>query len=232
MSIKTANLLVVDDDRRLRDLLYKYLVEHEFSVTLAQDALQAREILQNQEFDLIVLDVMMPGETGYDLTRSIRDDYDYKAHNTPILLLTAMAEAENRIEGLESGADDYLVKPFEPKELVLRIQKILRRTQLAQKSFKTVSLGEYKFDIERAELLYKDQPVPITTAEANLLIILASTPGQTYSRDDLAAKTGVSLSPRTIDVQVTRLRKRIEPDPRMPIFIKTVRHKGYVLWPG
>lgn len=232
MSEEITHLLVVDDDRRLRDLLCRYLSEHGFKVTLAQDAAQARELMDDQVFDLIVLDVMMPGETGFSLTQSIRDNPKHSAHDTPILLLTAMAESENRIEGLESGADDYLVKPFEPKELVLRIQKILKRTQFAKKTFNVVSLGEYKFDIERAELTYNEQPVAITTAEANLLIILASAPGQTYSRDDLAAKTGVSLSPRTIDVQVTRLRKRIEPDPRLPIFIKTVRHKGYVLWPG
>jgi two-component system, OmpR family, phosphate regulon response regulator OmpR len=227
-----AHLLVVDDDSRLRELLRKYLTDNGFVVTLARDAAEARTKLSDIHFDMMVLDVMMPGETGFELTRAIRDDTFHPAHNTPILLLTAMAETENRIEGLESGADDYLAKPFEPKELVLRIQKILKRSQQPVKASKIVNLGEYTFDVERAELQHQSQPVVITTAEANLLKILALSPGRTHSRDDLAARTGVSLSPRTVDVQVTRLRRRIEPDPRVPTFIKTVRHKGYVLWPG
>jgi two-component system, OmpR family, phosphate regulon response regulator OmpR len=232
MSQDRAHLLVVDDDSRLRELLRKYLSDNGFIVTLAKDAEEARLRLGESAFDLVVLDVMMPGETGFELTRSIRDDPYHPAHHMPILLLTAMAESDNRIEGLESGADDYLAKPFEPKELVLRIQKIIKRAQQPLKASKIVNLGEYSFDVERAELMHKSQTVGITTAEANLLKILALSPGRTYSRDDLAARTGVTLSPRTIDVQVTRLRRRIEPDPRLPTFIKTVRHKGYVLWPG
>lgn len=232
MSQDRAHLLVVDDDSRLRELLRKYLSDNGFIVTMAKDAGEARIKLQDNTYDLVVLDVMMPGETGFQLTRALRDDPFHSAHNTPILLLTAMTETENRIEGLESGADDYLVKPFEPKELVLRIQKILKRSQQPLKASKIVYLGDYTFDVERAELMHKSQTVGITTAEANLLKILAMSPGRTHSREDLAARTGVSLSPRTVDVQVTRLRRRIEPDPRLPTFIKTVRHKGYVLWPG
>jgi two-component system phosphate regulon response regulator OmpR len=232
MSQDRAHLLVVDDDSRLRELLRKYLSDNGFIVTLAKDAVEARSKLHENAYDLVVLDVMMPGETGFELTRSIRDDPFHEAHNTPILLLTAMAETDSRIEGLESGADDYLAKPFEPKELVLRIQKILKRIQQPIRASKIVTLGDYTFDVERAELLHQSRPVGITSAEANLLKIMAMSPGRTYSREDLAARTGVSLSPRTVDVQVTRLRRRIEPDPRMPTFIKTVRHKGYVLWPG
>ena len=226
------HLLVVDDDNRLRQLLRKYLTDHGFLVTLAKDAAEARQHLQNGSFELMVLDVMMPGETGLELMRAIREDAFHPAAHLPILLLTAMAESENRIEGLESGADDYLVKPFEPKELILRIEKIVKRRSLPLMPQKMIQLGGYTFDVERAELLQDDQVVGITSAEANLLKILAMNPGRTYSRDDLAARTGVTLSPRTIDVQVTRLRRRIEPDPRLPIYIKTVRHKGYVLWPG
>lgn len=227
-----SHLLVVDDDSRLRELLRKYLSDNGFIVTLAKDAADARIKLVEGNYDLVVLDVMMPGESGFQLTQAIRDDPFHQANNTPILLLTAMAETDNRIEGLESGADDYLSKPFEPKELVLRIQKILKRTQQPMKANKIVALGDYTFDVEKAELLLNQQTVSITTAEANLLKILALSPGRPHSREDLAVRTGVSLSPRTIDVQVTRLRRRIEPDPRMPTFIKTVRHKGYVLWPG
>ncbi len=232
MSQDRAHLLVVDDDSRLRELLRKYLSDNGFIVTMAKDAAEARVKLQDGIFDLVVLDVMMPGETGFELTRAIKDDTFHPAHNTPILLLTAMAETENRIEGLESGADDYLAKPFDPKELVLRVQKILKRTQLPLKALKIINLGDFTFDIERAELQHNAQTVGITTAEATLLKILATSPGRTHSREDLAARTGVPLSPRTVDVQVTRLRRRIEPDPRMPTYIKTVRHKGYVLWPG
>lgn len=232
MSPDRSHLLVVDDDSRLRELLRKYLSDNGFIVTLAKDAVETRAKLIENNYDMMVLDVMMPGETGFELTRAIRDDPFHPAYNTPILLLTAMAETENRIEGLESGADDYLAKPFEPKELVLRIQKIIKRSLQPLKASKVIQLGDYTFDVERAELMHKSQTVGITTAEANLLKILATSPGRTHSRDDLAARTGVSLSPRTVDVQVTRLRRRIEPDPRLPTYIKTVRHKGYVLWPG
>ena len=150
MSHDRAHLLVVDDDSRLRELLRKYISENGFVVTLAKDAAEARLKLQENTYDLVVLDVMMPGETGFQLTQSLRDDPFHPAHNTPILLLTAMAETENRIEGLESGADDYLSKPFEPKELVLRIQKILKRSQQPLKASKIVYLGDYTFDVERA----------------------------------------------------------------------------------
>lgn len=232
MSQDRLHLLVVDDDSRLRQLLRKYLMENGFVVTLAKDAVEARSLLEDQSFDLMILDVMMPGETGLEFMRSLRENLFHPAVHIPILMLTAMAESENRVEGLELGADDYLVKPFEPKELILRIQKLLKRYKPALVAQKIIQLGEFTFDVERAELFHQDQIVGITSAEANLLKILAMNPGRTISRDDLAARTGVSLSPRTIDVQVTRLRRRIEVDPRLPIYIKTVRHKGYVLWPG
>lgn len=232
MTEHRSHLLVIDDDSRLRELLRKYLSDNGYVVTMAKDAAEARQKLLEGVFDLMVLDVMMPGETGFQLTRAIKDDSFHPAHNTPILLLTAMAESENRIEGLESGADDYLSKPFEPKELLLRIQKILQRTKAPLKASRIINLGAYTFDVDRGELQHNAQTVTITSAESTLLKILASNPGRTHTRDDLAARTGVPLSPRTVDVQVTRLRRRIEPDPRVPTYLKTVRHKGYVLWPG
>lgn len=227
-----SSLLVVDDDRRLRELLQRFLGEHGFQVTLAADAVEARELLRERTFDLMILDVMMPGESGFDLTRAVKDDPTHPAYTMPILLLTAMNEGENRIEGLESGADDYLAKPFEPKELVLRIRKILQRIQVPQKPQKVIPLGDFQYHLERGELTRDNTLVTLTTAEQNLLSLLAENSGRPMSRDDLAAKTGVSLSPRTVDVQVTRLRRKIEPDPKQPLYLRTVRHKGYVLWPG
>lgn len=232
MSHGRAHLLVVDDDSRLRELLQRYLAENGFIVTLAKDAIEARKCVEEHAFDLIILDIMMPGESGLELTNSLREDPFHSGHSTPILLLTALTESENRIEGLESGAEDYLGKPFEPKELLLRIQKILNRLRKAVKANKTIQLGVYAFDVEKGELSCQEGIVTLTTAEANLLKILALNPGRTISRDELAARTGVSLSPRTVDVQVTRLRRKIESDPRQPLFLKTVRHRGYILWPG
>ncbi|TNE36622.1 MAG: response regulator [Alphaproteobacteria bacterium] len=220
------HILVVDDDRRIRSLLKKYLMDNGFRITVAADAAEARAFLEGLTFDLIVLDIMMPGESGLELTSSLRE-----ISEVPILLLTARGTTENRIEGLESGADDYLMKPFEPRELVLRVRSILRRSQepiLEQP--KDISLGECRFNSERGELWRGDKQIKLTSAEQTLLHVFAASPGETFSRADLAEKTGVAQE-RSIDVQVTRLRRKIENDPKMPLYLQTVRSVGYVLIP-
>jgi two-component system, OmpR family, phosphate regulon response regulator OmpR len=222
------HILVVDDDTRLRGLLQRYLSERGFRVTTAVDAADARAKLASIAFDLLVLDIMMPGETGLQLTETLRRD-----NAVPILLLTAMNETENRISGFECGADDYLPKPFEPRELVLRINAILRRVPppalppLRSK----VTFGEFCFDLEREELTRAGSFVRLTTAEAALLKALAQRAGEPISRDDLGDESLVSGNARTIDVQVTRLRRKIEADPKFPRYLQTVRGTGYVLMP-
>ena len=220
----TPHILVVDDDTRLRELLRKYLMENGFRVTTARDATDARANLAGLDFDLLVLDVMMPGENGFELTRSIR-----RGSGVPILLLTAMGEPEDRINGFERGADDYLVKPFEPRELVLRIQTILRRTETTVLA--EVRFGSRRFDVPRKQLLEGDRSIHLTTAEASLLRSLARNSGVTMSRDALIRDSRIVGNARTVDVQITRLRRKIEPDPRAPRYLQTVRGEGYVLVP-
>lgn len=232
MTQEHHHLLVVDDDTRLRDLLEQYLTESNFSVTVAENAQQARTLLETESYDLIVLDVMMPGETGFDLTKSLREDKMHPHTSTPILLLTAMGETDSRIIGLESGADDYMSKPFEPKELLLRIQRILQRTSSESRKVTTVVLGRFKFETNRKILLEGDEQVYLTSTEAELLYVLAKSLGETLTRHELAERSGVTLSPRTVDVQVTRLRKKIEDNPKQPEYLKTIRHKGYCLCPS
>jgi two-component system phosphate regulon response regulator OmpR len=220
------HILVVDDDTRLRQLLNKYLIENGYLVATAADAAQARQQLEAMTFDLIVLDVMMPGESGLSLTKSLRAD-----NTVPILLLTAMGETADRINGLEMGADDYLSKPFEPRELLLRINSILRRSARdAPEEPQRCQFGQFTFDFARSELLNNGEAVHLTSAEASLLAVLAKSPGETLSREDLAAKSGNSGNLRTVDVQITRLRKKVEEDPRLPRYLQTVRGRGYVLW--
>lgn len=229
MSAAPPHILVVDDDGRLRDLLRRYLTENGFRVSTAADAAEARAKLESLAFDLLVLDVMMPGESGLDLTQDLR-----RTGVVPILLLTAMAETEDRINGLERGADDYLSKPFEPRELLLRIRTILRRVNgaaPARAAGAPVLLGGLLFDAERLELRGPGRTVRLTEAEAALLRALAQNPGATLSRDDLAQRLDLTGNPRTVDVQVTRLRRKIEPDPRFPRYLQTVRGKGYALLP-
>ena len=221
------HILVVDDDTRLRDLLQRYLSEQGFRVTTAVDAADARAKLTSIAFDLLVLDIMMPGETGLELTETLRSE-----SAVPILLLTAMNETENRIAGFECGADDYLPKPFEPRELVLRINAILRRVPppAAQPPRKVV-FGEFCFDLEREELTKAGDFVRLTTAEASLLKALCRRAGEPISREDLGEESMISGNARTIDVQVTRLRRKIEADPKFPRYLQTVRGTGYVLMP-
>jgi len=222
----SAHILVVDDDARLRQLLSRYLSENGYMVSTAADAAEARRQLDSMEFDLIVLDVMMPGESGIELTRGLR-----QGNNVPILLLTAMGDTADRITGLDAGADDYMGKPFEPRELLLRIVSVLRRsTREAPPERQQSRFGRFTFDVERQELSEEGAPVHLTTAEAALLGVLVARAGETLSREDLAELTGVDGNLRTVDVQITRLRKKIEDDPRLPRHLQTVRGRGYVLW--
>jgi two-component system phosphate regulon response regulator OmpR len=221
-----AHILVVDDDLKLRNLLARYLTEHGFIVATAGDAADARGKLANAAFDLIVLDLMMPGESGLNFAAGLR-----RASAVPILMLTAMGEPEDRIAGLERGADDYLTKPFEPKELVLRINNILRRVPSMGGQPNEIRLGALTFVPDRGELLEGEQPIRLTSAEAALLCALAARPGMVFSREDLIELTGAAVGDRAVDVQVTRLRRKIEPDPREPRYLQTVRGRGYVLRP-
>ena len=227
-----AHLLVVDDDERIRSLLKKFLMRNGFLVSTARDAAHARRVLAGLEFDLIVLDVMMPGEDGMALTRSLRETLQ-----TPILLLTAKGETDNRIEGLEAGADDYLPKPFEPKELLLRINAILRRmpdTSAADAAPKVLSLGVIRYDMERGEMWQGDDLVRLTATEVQLMKIFAAQPGVALSRSKLVEELGRDrgqAQERAVDVQITRLRRKIESDPKQPQSLQTVRGAGYMLAP-
>ncbi len=227
-----AHILVVDDDARLRGLLSRYLAGEGFRVTTADNAADARAKLRAINPDLLVLDVMMPGESGLDLTGSLRRE---QGHDLPVLLLTARGAPEDRIAGFEAGADDYLGKPFEPRELVLRIRAMLRRAPppLPDQPAGPVQLGALVFDRERGELRDADGPLRLTGGEAALLAALAAKPNEVLSREDIAAALGMDDSgERAIDVQVTRLRRKVEADPREPRFLHTVRGRGYVLKPG
>jgi two-component system phosphate regulon response regulator OmpR len=228
-----CHILVVEDDPRLRDRLSRYLTGEGFRVTAAADAAEARTQLRAINPDLIVLDVMMPGESGLDLTQSLRLD---TIQNLPILLLTARDAPEDRIAGFEAGADDYLGKPFEPRELVLRIRALLRRSPppvATRAPAGPVRIGAAEFDIDRGELRDAGGPVRLTGGEAALLTALASKPNEVLSREEIAEALGMDDSgERAIDVQVVRLRRKIEADPREPRFLHTVRGRGYILKPG
>ena len=226
-----AHVLVVDDDARLRALLSRYLAEQGFRVTTAEDAADARDKMRAVQPDLVVLDVMMPGESGLSLTEALRAERS----DLPVLLLTARGAPEDRIAGFEAGADDYLGKPFEPRELVLRLRAMLRRVAPPPPAGPAgpVRLGALEFDVERAELRGPEGVVHLTGGEAALLQLLARTPAEVLSREAIAAALGTDeAGERAIDVQVTRLRRKIEADPREPRFLHTVRGRGYVLKPG
>jgi len=227
-----AHILVVDDDARLRALLQRFLTEQGFRVSTAENAATARAALADMAFDLLVLDVMMPGETGLKLTAALRAE----GQEVPILMLTARGAPDDRIAGLERGVDDYMAKPFDPRELALRIRTILRRATPAptvSHSLVPMQIGNRWFDIERAELRGPDGIIRLTGGEAALLQALARRPGEILSREDIGEALGTpDAGERAIDVQVTRLRRKVEPDPREPRFIQTIRHRGYVLRPG
>ena len=225
------HLLIVDDDERIRSLLQQFLVQSDYLVSTAEDAEQARTLLSAIEFDLIILDVMMPGQDGISFTAELRT----LQNNTPILLLTARGETEDRIKGLEAGADDYLPKPFEPKELLLRINAILRRMpdlKEDQMMPKTLSLGHLKYDVARNELWEGENQIRLTTTESQLMKIFTSALGEPISRVDLVTSLGRDISSsqdRAIDVQITRLRRKIEVNPGQPRYLQTVRGAGYML---
>jgi len=227
MNAELPHILVVDDDRRLRELLRKYLSANGFMVTTASDAADARARLVSLTFDLLVLDLMMPGESGLDFAADLR-----RRSAVPILMLTAMGEPGDRIAGLEKGADDYMPKPFEPRELLLRIHSILRRVpQDLGEAPVAVDLGGVTFDLSRDELNRDGEPIKLTEVEAALLKALAERPGAVLSREELTLRTGASGGGRAVDVQVTRLRRKIEQDPKAPRYLQTVRGKGYMLRP-
>lgn len=216
-----THILVVDDDTRIRDLLSQYLTEHGFFVSAAKDANDVYALIKYYVFDVMIVDVMMPGETGVELTQSLRKEMD-----VPIIMLTAMGEAEHRITGLESGADDYMPKPFEPKELLLRIHSILKRTRAKQRD--AVTFGKLRFSITNKVLRKAGQVIMLSTKEEELLAALAARIGEMVTRTELAQLCG-GVNERSIDVQVTRLRNKIEDNPKQPRLLKTVRGQGYML---
>ncbi len=218
------HLLVVDDDTRLRALLKRYLSDNGFRVTEAGNAAEARAKLEGLAFDLIILDVMMPGESGIGLTESLRHE-----SNVPILLLSAMSEADHRIAGLEKGADDYLTKPFEPRELLLRVSTILRRARPARPAARPVRFGAFTFDPASGELRKDGALVRLTSGETGLLRLLATQAGRPVSREDLSRGAGLADSTRAVDVQINRLRRKIEPEPKAPRYLLTVWGVGYTL---
>jgi two-component system phosphate regulon response regulator OmpR len=219
------HLLVVDDDDRIRDLLKQFLTRAGFRVTTAAHAAAARRLLELLDFDLLILDVMMPGEDGFSLTKWVR-----KQGSTPVLILTARGLADDRIQGLSLGADDYLAKPFEPQELLLRVEAILRRAGPKPTGPRQVTLGAFAFDLDRSELVRDGAQIRLTEAEAQLLKVLAVNAHAAVDRMDLARDTA-DASGRAVDVQVTRLRRKIEQDPRNPRYLQTVRGVGYMLAP-
>ena len=230
MSDLPPHLLVVDDDERIRGLLQKFLIRNGFLVSTARDAAQARRLLAGLEFDMLVLDVMMPGEDGISLTRALRATL-----TVPILLLTAKGETNNRIEGFEAGADDYLIKPFEPKELLLRINAILRRVPAVKASSpapKILHMGPVRYDMDRGELWRGQDLIRLTSTEAALMRIFSAQPGTPMSRDKLVGdmpRDDSAGQERAVDVQITRLRRKIEDDPKSPRYLQTVRGEGYML---
>lgn len=227
---RNRHLLIVDDDDRIRELLKEYLARAGFRVSSANGGASARRLLEALDFDLAVFDVMMPGEDGFSLTRWLREQRG-PSGRTPILMLTARGEPENRIEGLRLGADDYLPKPFEPEELLLRIEAILRRSQdRPLNGAAALSLGRCAFDLERGELTCEGELVRLTEAEVALLRQLARSPHEAVDRLELARDSS-DPSGRAVDVQVTRLRRKIEPDPKTPRYLQTVRGIGYRLAP-
>ncbi len=228
MEKEKQHILVVDDDTRLRSLLERFLREQGFSVSGAKDATDAVYMLEQYKFDMLIVDVMMPGISGVDFLKKLRLE-----SNVPVIMLTAMGETADRIVGLEAGADDYLPKPFEPKELVLRIKNIFKRAPQEQTDINApLNLGLCLYDIVKKELMTKQGAIiHITPVEQMLLSVLSQKPGQIFTREKLADILGSGQSPRSIDVQITRLRKKIEKDSKNPRYLQTIRGKGYMLLP-
>ena len=217
------HILIVDDDNRIRNLLKDYLTDNNYIVSTAENAVQAKEKLQYFKFDIIILDVMMPGQNGYDLTKELK-----KQIKIPIILLTAKGEVENRIKGLELGADDYLGKPFEPKELLLRIKNIINKnTKIDLKSIHSV--GQAEIDLNKMTINLFNKIKKINNSEKKVLIEMLANPGATFSRDEIGKISGISQE-RSIDVMITRLRQKLETNPKNPKYLQTIRGSGYVLW--
>ncbi len=222
--INAPHILVIDDDRRIRQLLQKFLTENGYRITIAESAAEARSRMKGLAYDLLVLDVMMPDETGLEFATALR-----RTSNVPILMLTAMSEPEHRIKGLETGVDDYLPKPFEPRELLLRIGNILRRSQTSPPEPAEIRMGECVFIPARGELRQNGNPIRLTTREREILRIFASNPGHTFSRQELSESIGTGRE-RSVDVLINRLRQKIEPDQATPVFLQTIRGAGYALF--
>ena len=217
------HILVVDDDDRIRALLKDYLHNNQYIISTAENAARAQEKLKVIKFDIIILDVMMPGQNGYELTKEIK-----KNDKVPIILLTAKGEVENRIKGLELGADDYLGKPFEPKELLLRIKNILaKKNKINLKSKYNIGIAD--IDLNKMTIKLKDKIKKINNSEKKVLLEMLANPGTTYSRDEIGKILGISQE-RSIDVMITRLRQKLEVNPKNPKFLQTIRGSGYVLW--
>jgi two-component system, OmpR family, phosphate regulon response regulator OmpR len=225
MTDAAAHILLVDDDRRIRELLTAYLKTNGFLVTAAGNAAEARKALQGLAFDIIVLDIMMPGENGLDFAASLRG----AGNAVPILMLSARSDASDRIQGLTNGSDDYLGKPFEPEELLLRLRNLLRRSQPRPEKITTVKFGDCVFEIENGTLTKASETIRLTGREKEILRLLAATPGQAVARSALQPD-GVSDDARAIDVQMNRLRQKIENDPANPVYLQTMRGQGYCLF--
>jgi len=223
MENNKTHILIVDDDDRIRDLLKEYLKENNYIVSTSENAEDAKIKLNHFKFDLIVLDVMMPGQNGYDLTREIKKNIEI-----PIILLTAKGEVENRIKGLELGADDYISKPFEPKELLLRIKNIINKNNKIDINTKHF-IGNAQIDLNKMNVNLGEKNKKINTSEKKVLTEMLSNPGKTYSREEIGRISGISQE-RSIDVMITRLRQKIENNPKNPKYLQTIRGSGYVLW--
>jgi len=223
MENNKTHILVVDDDNRIRSLLKEYLNENNYIVSTSENSENAKVKLEQFKFDLIVLDVMMPGQNGYDLTKEIK-----KNINIPIILLTAKGEVENRIKGLELGADDYIGKPFEPKELLLRIKNIINKNNKIDLNTKYF-IGNAQIDLNKMVINLEEKNKKINSSEKKVLIEMLSNPGKTYSREEIGKISGISQE-RSIDVMITRLRQKIETNPKNPKYLQTIRGSGYVLW--
>ena len=223
MENNKLHILIVDDDDRIRDLLKDYLINNNYIISTAGNAEEAKEKLKYIKFDILILDVMMPGQSGYELTQEIK-----KTIRVPIILLTAKGEVENRIKGLELGADDYIGKPFEPKELLLRIKNIIKnknKLDLSSKHF----VGQAEINLNKMTINFKNKIRKINNAEKKVLIEMLSNPGKTFSREEIGKISGINQE-RSIDVMVTRLRQKLESDPKNPKYLQTIRGSGYVLW--
>ncbi|OUV60004.1 MAG: DNA-binding response regulator [Candidatus Pelagibacter sp. TMED128] len=223
MENSKKHILVVDDDNRIRDLLKEYLSENNYIISTSEDAINAKIKLAQFKFDLIVLDIMMPGQNGYELTKEIK-----KSSKVPIIFLTAKGEVENRIKGLELGADDYIGKPFEPKELLLRIKNIINKSNKIDLNVKHF-VGNAKIDLDKMSINFGEKNKKINSSEKKVLIEMLANPGKTYSRNEIGKISGISQE-RSIDVMITRLRQKIEANPKNPKYLQTIRGSGYVLW--